>query len=84
MPLAQGLDEPQAQCNQVSKMSDWLDVNDVVEFLQEVGVQMVMLSGQRVKVNHNILLHCDVVHYMDEVQQRLQHTGRGNKHTGLL
>lgn len=65
-------------------MSDWLDVNDVVEFLQEVGVQMVMLSGQRVKVNHNILLHCDVVHYMDEVQQRLQHTGRGNKDTGLL
>lgn len=54
------------------KMSDWLDVNDVVEVLEEVGVQVVVLTGQCVEVNHHILLHCDMVHHVDKVQQSLQ------------
>lgn len=62
-----------------SKKSDLLGVNDVVELFQEVGVQMVVLSGQCVKVNHNVLLHCDVIHYMDEVQQGLWYKDKQNK-----
>lgn len=52
-------------------MSDSLGVDDVVDVLEEVGVQVVVLAGQRVEVNHHVLLHCDVVHHVDEVQQRL-------------
>lgn len=52
-------------------MSDWLGINNVVKVLEEVGVQVVVLAGQRVEVNHHIFLRCDVVHHMDEVQQGL-------------
>lgn len=53
-------------------MSDWLGVDDVIEVFQEVGVQMVVLSGQRVEVNDHIFLNCDVIHHMDEIQKCLQ------------
>lgn len=53
------------------RRSHWLGINDVVEVLEEVGVQMVVLASQRVEVNHDIFLHCDVVHHVDEVQQGL-------------
>lgn len=52
-------------------MSDWLDVDDVVEVLEEVGVQVVVLAGEGVEVNHHIFLHRDVVHHMDEIEQGL-------------
>lgn len=67
-----------AQFNKECKMSDWLGVDDVVKVLEEVGVQVVVLPGQCVKVNHHIFLHCDVVHHMDEVQQGL-HTQKQTK-----
>lgn len=34
-------------------------------------MQVVVLAGQCVEVNHHILLHCYVVHHVDEVQQGL-------------
>lgn len=60
-----------AQIYKECKMSDWLGINDIVEVLEKVRVQVVVLSGQRVEVNHYIFLHCDVIHHMDEVQQGL-------------
>ena len=35
-------------------MSDSLGINNVVEVLEEFRVQVVVLAGQRVEVNHHI------------------------------
>ena len=67
-------------------MSDWLGINDVVEVFEEVGVEVVVLARQRVEVNHHVLLHRDVVHHMDEVQQSLHtHTQQNQcSHTSIV
>lgn len=51
-----------------------LDVNDVIQFLQEVGVQVIVITSERVEVYYDILLHCNMVHDMDEVQESLRKT----------
>lgn len=45
-----------------------LGVHDVIQLFEEVCVQVIVFTGERVKIHHHVLLHCDMVHYVDEIQ----------------
>lgn len=56
-----------------------LGVHNVIKLLEKVCVQVIVFTGERVEIHHHILLHRDMVHHVDEIQQSLTH-----KHTHLL
>lgn len=49
------------------------DVNSIVEFLQEVRVQVIVIAGKCVKTHQYIFFHSDVIHYLDKIQESLLH-----------
>lgn len=44
-----------------------LDIHDIIEFLQEVRVQVIVFACECVKIHQHVFLHSDVVHDMDKV-----------------
>ena len=46
---------------------------DIIEFLQEVAVQVIVFAAKCVKIHQGIFLHSDVIHYTDKIQECLVH-----------
>lgn len=48
-----------------------LHINNVIKPLEEVGVKVIVFTGECVEIHDHIFLYCDVVHHMDKIQQSL-------------
>lgn len=49
-----------------------LGINNIIEFLQEVRVQLIVIICERMEVHQDIFLHCNMIHDMDEIQKSLR------------
>lgn len=52
-----------------------LGVDNIIQLLQEMGVQLIVVVCERMEVHQDVLLHCNVIHDVDEVQQSLRQEG---------